>query len=115
MLLDQAIHRWTTCVVVRSTEACQLTSADGWLLAGLLVDVLAVAYTGRKLIRTLLTLPALALMPALSRQLSNWVKARDYAEEEFCELMERESPGWKCAERRSTVWRLFFRPSMPNL
>jgi glutamate-1-semialdehyde 2,1-aminomutase len=83
MLLDQAINRWTTCVGVRSTEACQLTSADGWLLAGLLVGVLAVAYTGRKLIRTLLTLPALALMPALSRQLSNWVKARDYEEEEF--------------------------------
>jgi glutamate-1-semialdehyde 2,1-aminomutase len=83
MLLDQAIHRWTTCVGVRSTAACQLTSADGWLLAGLLVGVLFVAYAGRKLTRTLLTLPALALTPALSRQLSNWVKARDYAEEEF--------------------------------
>jgi glutamate-1-semialdehyde 2,1-aminomutase len=83
MSLDQAINRWTTCMGARSTEACQLTSADGWLLAGLLVGILAVAYTGRKLSRTLLTLPALALTPALSRQLSNWVKARDYEEEEF--------------------------------
>jgi glutamate-1-semialdehyde 2,1-aminomutase len=30
-----------------------------------------------------MTLPALAWMPALSRHLSNWVKSRDYTEEEF--------------------------------
>jgi glutamate-1-semialdehyde 2,1-aminomutase len=83
MWLDQAIHRWTECVGVPSTEACRLTSEDGWLLAGILVGILAVAYAGRKLTRTLLTLPALALTPALSRLLSNWVKARDYEGKEF--------------------------------
>src|SRR5262247_156697 len=40
-------------------------------------------YVGRKLAKTISTLPAIAWIPALSRRLSNWVKSRDYTEEEF--------------------------------
>lgn len=56
---------------------------DSWFLLGLSFLLLAAVYAGHKLVRFLLTLPALALMPALSRKLSNWVKSRDYTEEEF--------------------------------
>lgn len=68
---------------MRSTEACQLAPADFWILAGIITGVLLVAYAGRKVIRALLTLPALAVMPAVSRRLANWVKAHDYSEEGF--------------------------------
>jgi glutamate-1-semialdehyde 2,1-aminomutase len=83
MLLEEAIQKWAGCVKVRSLEACQFVRADFWILAGLVAGVLLVAYAGRKFIRALLTWPALAVMPAISRRLANWVKARDYTEEEF--------------------------------
>lgn len=101
MLLDQAIHRWTACVGAPSTAACQFTWADGWLLAGLIVGIVAVAYAGRKLTRTLLTLPALALTPALSRLLSNWVKARDYEQEES---FRADGAGGRWIEVRKSVF-----------
>jgi glutamate-1-semialdehyde 2,1-aminomutase len=82
MILEQAIERWAGCVGIRSTEACQLAAADFWM-AGLVAAIMLGAYTVRKVIGIVLTLPALALMPALSRRLANWVKARDYTEEEF--------------------------------
>ncbi len=83
MMIEEAIQRWLGCVGVGSTAACQLGPADFWVLAGLLTGVLAVAWVGPKVIRALLTLPALAMMPVVSRRLTNWVKARDYTEEEF--------------------------------
>jgi glutamate-1-semialdehyde 2,1-aminomutase len=83
MLLNETIQRWAACFDVGSTDNCQLASLDGWLWVGLLAGALLVAYTGRKIVRVLLTFPALALMPALSRRLANWMKARDYTEEEF--------------------------------
>ena len=83
MLLNEAIQRWKACLIGDATETCQLTSIDGWLLAGILLCGLFVTYAGRRLITALVTLPALAWMPALSRRLSNWVKSRDYTEEEF--------------------------------
>ena len=49
----------------------------------LILGVFLLAYVGQKFVRALLTLPAVALLPALSRRLSNWVKSRDYNEEEF--------------------------------
>jgi glutamate-1-semialdehyde 2,1-aminomutase len=52
-------------------------------LAGALILTWLLIYFGRKLYRTVTTLPALAWMPALSRRLSHWVKARDYSEAEF--------------------------------
>ena len=83
MALQETIQRLASCMDVRSTEACPLAAADLWILAGLLAGILFVAYTGRKIVRVLLTLPALALMPTLSRRLAHWVQARDYTEEEF--------------------------------
>jgi glutamate-1-semialdehyde 2,1-aminomutase len=83
MLFDEATQKWTRCFGERSTEACQLGSMDGLVLVGLVIGGLALFHGGRKLIGSLLTLPALALMPTLSRKLSNWVKSRDYTEEEF--------------------------------
>jgi glutamate-1-semialdehyde 2,1-aminomutase len=82
-MLKEALQKWAGCVSVRSTEACQLAPADFWTLAGLIAGVLFVVYAGRKVTRIFLTLPALALMPAFSRRLANWVKARDYTEKEF--------------------------------
>jgi glutamate-1-semialdehyde 2,1-aminomutase len=83
MIFEQAIERWAGCVGIRSTEACSLAAADFWILAGLLAGVLLVTFAVRKVIGIVLTLPALALMPSLSRRLANWVRARDYTEEEF--------------------------------
>src|SRR5262245_46515191 len=79
----QAIQRWARCMNVRSMEACSFAGADLWILVGILAGALFVAYAGRKIVRVLLTLPALAVMPALSRRLANWVKAHDYTDEEF--------------------------------
>src|SRR5262245_19806597 len=83
MRLEEAIQRWAGCVGGRSSEVCQLVPPDFWILAVLLAGVLLVAYAARKVIGFILTLRALALMPALSRRLANWVKARDYTEKEF--------------------------------
>src|SRR5712691_5002553 len=83
MLLGGALHRWTTCLGVNATGPCRLASGDGWLLLGLLLCVVCAVYAGHKLVTALLTWRAMALTPALSRQLSKWVKARDYTEEEF--------------------------------
>jgi glutamate-1-semialdehyde 2,1-aminomutase len=83
MMIEEALQRGVGCVSVRSAEACQLAPADLFIVAGFLAAALLVTYGGRKVVRNLLTLPALALMPALSRRLANWVKARDYTEEEF--------------------------------
>jgi glutamate-1-semialdehyde 2,1-aminomutase len=70
---------------------------DGWFLLGLLALLLPAVYAAPKLVRALLTLPALALMPALSRKLSNWVKSRDYTEEEF---LRADGAGQTWAARR---------------
>src|SRR5712691_8922709 len=83
MLLGGALHRWTTCLGVNATGPCRLASGDGWLLLGLLRCVVGAAYAGGRLVTALLTWRAMALTPALSRRLSTWVKARDYAEKEF--------------------------------
>ena len=56
---------------------------DAWLLPGLVVCLVGAICVSRKLLKVLLTLPAVALMPAASRRLSHWVRARDYAEDEF--------------------------------
>jgi len=96
MLLDEAIETWKTCIAV-SSRACQLGAVDAWLLAGLVVGVGLATHTGRKLMRSVLTLPALALMPALSRRLANWVKSRDYTEEEFLHADGAAEP---CVELR---------------
>src|SRR5262245_45768776 len=50
----------------------------------MVVFVLGIAfYVGRRLAKGITTLPAIAWMPVLSRWLSNWVKSRDYTEDEF--------------------------------
>jgi glutamate-1-semialdehyde 2,1-aminomutase len=52
-----------------------------WLVVFVVGSVTLLA--GRKLARTLSTLPAIALIPVLSRRLSIWVKSRNYTEQEF--------------------------------
>ena len=83
MMLNEAIERWTACLQTQPTNDCHFGSIDGWLLSGLFLAALLITYAGRRLIRTAVTLPALALLPVFSRWLSNWVKSRDYTEEEF--------------------------------
>ncbi|MGB7950218.1 MAG: aminotransferase class III-fold pyridoxal phosphate-dependent enzyme, partial [Candidatus Binatia bacterium] len=97
MNVEDAIQRGLGCVDVHFTESCQFTAADGWLLAGLFVMALLIVYAARKLIKGILTLRALALMPTFSRRLSNWVKARDYSEEEF---LRADGAGASWVERR---------------
>ena len=82
-MLNEAIERWTACLGTQPTSACHFGSIDGWLLSGLLLAAVLTLYAVRRLIRTAVTLPALALLPVFSRWLSNWVKSRDYTEEEF--------------------------------
>jgi glutamate-1-semialdehyde 2,1-aminomutase len=60
----------------------KLESRQEWILLGLLFLLLAIAI-GRKAATLLLTLRAVALAPMISRRVSNWVKARDYSDEEF--------------------------------
>jgi len=59
--------------------------------------VIAGAYALRALIRTLVTLPAMALTPAVSRRLSRWVRRRDYTEDE---LVRADGAGDFWADRR---------------
>jgi glutamate-1-semialdehyde 2,1-aminomutase len=80
---DEALQGWTACLGQRSTDACQLGWTNGWLLAAFVIGAVVLTYASRKITRCLLTLPARAWMPALSRTLSNWVKTRDYTEDEF--------------------------------
>ena len=97
MLLGEALHRWTTCLGVNATGPCRLASEDAWLLLGLLLGVVGTVAAGRKLLIALLTWRAMALTPVLSRRLSTWVKARDYAEEEF---LRADGAGEPWIERR---------------
>ncbi|MGO9449469.1 MAG: aminotransferase class III-fold pyridoxal phosphate-dependent enzyme [Candidatus Binataceae bacterium] len=81
MLPDGALARWMGWFGLSSTGASKLEWNNRWLLL-LLVLILAV-WAVRKLIKTLMTLRAMALTPAVSRRLSKWVKSRDYSAEEF--------------------------------
>jgi glutamate-1-semialdehyde 2,1-aminomutase len=53
------------------------------LLLGALILAWPLFHVGRRLYKSVLTLPALAVMPSLSRQLSHWVKSHSYSEAEF--------------------------------
>ena len=83
MVLVETLQRWAACLGLNSPGACTLTALDGWMLLGLLCLVLVAARVGRKLVTALLTWRAVALMPALSRRLSRWVKSYHYTDEAF--------------------------------
>ena len=83
MVLGEALQRWLMCLGVRSTGSCQLALGDAGVILGLLVVVLVVALAGRKFITALFTWRALAVTPLLARYLAKWVKAHDYAYNEF--------------------------------
>src|SRR5262245_12294300 len=83
MMVSETIESIAACLPIKETGACPFGSINAWLLAGILLAAVVAVYAGRRLLRTALTLPALALLPAFSRWLSNWVKSRDYSEEEF--------------------------------
>ena len=83
MGLVETLQRWTACLGINSQGACTLAAMDAWMLLGLLCLVCVTALVGRKLITALLTWRAVALLPALSRRLSKWVKSYDYTDEEF--------------------------------
>ena len=83
MILNEAIERWTACLPTQPVRTCHFESIDGWLFAGILLIAVFIGHAGQRLIRTVATLPALAWLPMFSRWLANWVKSRDYTEEEF--------------------------------
>ena len=91
--MDFALEKWALCLEARSAETCRFAASDGWLLFGIFLGLILLTYAGRNFLRFLLTLPALAWMPALSRRLSNWVKSRDYTEEEFLRA-DGAAPRW---------------------
>ena len=84
---------------------------DGWFLLGLFLLVLLAIYACRKVLTLILTWRALAWLPSLSRRLSNWVKARDYTEEEFFRADGAAGPGLSDAKRLSTSLPPFSRRS----
>jgi glutamate-1-semialdehyde 2,1-aminomutase len=96
-MLNEAIEKWTACFQAQPMGACHFDSTDAWLLAVLALITLFAVYAARKLIQTVLTFLALALLPALSRCLSKWVKSRDYAEEE---LLRADGAGEPWVNRR---------------
>ena len=107
MMLGETLQRSVGCVSAPSLDHCQLEVMDFWILVVLLVGILLVAHVFRKLVRNLLTLRALALMPTLSRRLANWVKARDYTEEEFLRADGAGKTWVERARKPLTGWRHF--------
>jgi glutamate-1-semialdehyde 2,1-aminomutase len=75
------LHRWTESA--RFLSSLKLESHQEWILLGLLLLLLIVIATGRKLANLLLTLKAVALAPMISRGLAKWIKARSYSDDEF--------------------------------
>ena len=82
-MIDKITHGLAACFDARTVGACQLIANDPWLILGLCLGLLFAVLVGRKILTLAITLRALALMPPLSRRLSNWVKSRDYKEDEF--------------------------------
>ena len=80
--------------------ACSIELGAVWMGTVLLLLGTGLLRAGRKLFRFLSTVRALALEPALSRRLANWVRSRDYAEDEFFRADGAEA-GW--AQRRQTA------------
>ena len=73
-----------------------LVAPAGWLWLGVLVAAGAVIGAG-PIVKAILTWPALALMPAVSRYLSRFVTSRDLTEEE---LLRADGAGEAWVERR---------------
>ena len=82
-MLGEALHRWMGCLDLWSAERCSLELGDGWIGVGLLVVAVCAIFACRKVVVAVVTWRAQALLPALSRHLSKWVKALDYSDEAF--------------------------------
>lgn len=129
MMFDAAVQRWAACLDVGSQAACRPASIDAWLLLGAFAGYIFVVSAGRKLVRSLLTLPALAWMPAVSRQLAHWVKSRDYTEAEFLradgagerwvehrkKALDRLAASLRTQHRQSIAWAHAVRESFSDL
>jgi glutamate-1-semialdehyde 2,1-aminomutase len=74
-----------------------LPPLNGWLSLGLFLCGLVAVYLVRRLTTVLLTAPAVALMPIVSRRLARWVRSRDYTDEE---LLRADGAGERWVERR---------------
>jgi glutamate-1-semialdehyde 2,1-aminomutase len=59
---------------------------------GLLLVVCVTTFIGQKLVTALYTLRAMAWVPLVSRRLATWVKAQNYADEEFFRADGAEEP-----------------------
>jgi glutamate-1-semialdehyde 2,1-aminomutase len=97
MMVNEAIETMTACLQIKTAAACHFDWFNASLLAGTVLAAVFTFYAGRRLIRTAMTLPALALLPTFSRWLSHWVKSRDYTEEEF---LRADGAGEPWVERR---------------
>src|SRR5262245_14569130 len=83
MVIGQALDRWVACARSGLDTSCSVGTTDwAFLLAAIGALVIAARYAGKAL-DVLWTLRATAWMPAVSRVLSRWVKARAYSPEAF--------------------------------
>lgn len=115
-MVGEVLHRWTACFGMDSTETCTFVPGDGWVVLGLLLVVCVATFIGQKLVTALYTLRAMALVPMVSRRLATWVKAQDYADEEFFRADGAEEP-WierrqKAIDRLASFFQLQYAQSI---
>jgi glutamate-1-semialdehyde 2,1-aminomutase len=79
-------------------------SLDAWLWPVLFASAVLAVYGARALMKAVVTFPAVAWLPFLSRRLSKWAKAVDYAEDEVLQADGAGEP-W-VGRRREALDRL---------
>jgi len=77
----ELLRTWTACL--GRGVGCAVVGRDGVLMLALLMSLAIAAACARSAVDRVATLRATAWRPALSRFLSQWVKARHYSEDAF--------------------------------
>jgi glutamate-1-semialdehyde 2,1-aminomutase len=83
MVIGEALVRWAACVRPGPETSCAVGTTDWVVLLGMVAAIVMAARYAGKALDILWTLRAMAWMPAVSRILSRWVKARAYSAEAF--------------------------------
>src|SRR5271163_3594929 len=83
MLSADVLHRIGGCLGINSTAPLKFEWGSAPALVGLLLVFFLAVIAARRLVTTLITLRAVALVPRFSRYLSKWVGSRDYSDDDF--------------------------------
>jgi glutamate-1-semialdehyde 2,1-aminomutase len=127
-MMERIAQLVTGCLAAPSS-GCRANALDVSILVALLTGLVVAAYLAVKGFRILQTLPALALMPVVSRRFSHWVKSRDYTEDEFLaadgagerwiktrrQALDRLADILRAQHSRSLVWANEIRESFSDL